>query len=306
MSVRKKIAFKAFEKEYGEDIEIQTGVHKRVGDITYLVVQPENKEDVLKYFWLEQDTYKIKRKICGCINSYEKKKRNEKCIYHSGWKDHKGIGYCFKHKRKEGIENKFKRKYLSDMFQTGRGKAPIYINLLKAFESQPFETEHQLESLFHNLLAAFISQLEGWSHYKQVEEKGKTKLSEEEIAGLRGQNFLDNWKAIMAYTKQLESLANSIAMLRREIHFSPVQVFKWLDEAKDRLEGVLGPEVAHEAIYHIVSVKGLLNKTQLKEGVVIDAAFMAKEKSLLAALPLGYAGRIEDADFEDIANGKKK
>ena len=120
-----------------------------------------------------------------------------------------------------------------------------------------------------------------------------------------GQAFINDYKAVIAYTRQLESLANSIATLRREIHFSPVQLFNWLDEAKVKLEGVFGESVAQEAIYHIVTVKGLLNKTELREGVVLDATFMEKEKSLLAALPLGYAGRIEDANFTDLTNNKK-
>ncbi len=317
MSIQQKIAISAFEKKYGKDIEVQHGTHVQRGEVAYLVVQPKNKEDVFSYYLLDRKSYKFVRKICGCINSYENKENNSKCIFYSGWGDHKGVGYCRKHKRKEGFENKFKRKYMSDLLQTGRGKAPIYINLLKAVESQPFETEKELESLFWNLLTAFISQIQGMSHYvddvveeevEGAEKKGKKekkKLTREKLETRFGQSFVNDYKAMNAYTRQLESLANSIATLRREIHFSPVQIFKWLDEARVTLEGVFGVSVAQEAMYHIITVKGLLNKTELKEGVVIDAAFMEKEKSFLAALPLGYGNRIEEADFEDIVNGKK-
>jgi len=309
MKFKQKIAVNSFKNKFGEGIELQEGVHKTLGAVLYLIVRPKSKEDILSCYLLDKKSYKLGKKICGCITNYDNKKNNSRCVNYSGWGKHKGIGYCRKHKKSAAVENKFTRKYMSEFFQTGRGKAPIYINLLKALEEQPFETENQLIALFNNLLASFVSQLQGMSHYKElryVEKNGKKrKLSEEELSEGRGQSFVDDYKAIMAYTKQLESLANSIANLRREIHFSPTQIFKWLDEGMIKLEGIFGTSIAQEAIYNLVTVKGLLNKTELKEGVVIDATFMEKEKSLLAALPLGYASRIDDANFEDVINGEK-
>lgn len=253
-------------------------------EFIYLVVFPSSKDDIKEFYLLDEE-FSVKRKICGCIRGSEYQKLNYRCLNHAGMgTDHKGFGYCKCHRRQEKFENKFRRKYLLKYLNTE--KDDVFISSLEALESYPVDTISDMEGLI-NLTRSLFSE----------------KINRRRKMGAIGVFDKDVDNIIQGYIREMRNQLRDLHFMKRESSYSPLEIERWLNEVRRVLEKKKGVEIAREVVYLLLTTNGFLNKTESEEEFSGRLGKIGIDRVVEKIFPLGYSHNgddMEDVDYVDV------
>lgn len=249
---------------------------------TEVSVQTWNWKD----YYLLDDEFQVKRKICGMISSTQNKERSRRCLAEAGkGTDHQGEGYCASHKNNQVVENSFRRKYVLSHLKSFRTDASPFITLMQKLDNNPVEPEMEMEGLV-NLLTGLLYEKTRLEH-----ERDTLQFTDPESDSV-----------IINYARLLKGCLKDLYEMKRLSSITPSELLRFMDEIEQVLRQRYAMDFAKEIMAEIMSTKGLLDKASIIAATGVNGKAV---EAYVSAFPLGYSSKDSRLDI-DSENGRKE